>query len=101
MLNTKYTIIDTSWYVGVFCIVTLIILNGYLIIKLKKSHPNEYTKTGRPWPFWNDHRTLTFMIFVLKGNYKKIPDKNLVNLFNISRALTIVLLTSTAVFAIY
>ena len=80
--------------------VILFLLNGYLIVQLKKTNPEEYESAGKPRVFWLKYRTFVFMHYVLTGKYKNIRDKNLVTLFNISRVLNVILVAGIIFFLI-
>ena len=79
-----------AWFVafGLFGCATIVALLfcAYLIPALKE-YPEEYRKAGSPSVFWNDWRTWSFLAYVLKGDFKSIPDPSLVTTFKVYRAL--------------
>ena len=93
-------LIDSLFSVFVVCVAIQVILDIYLMTQLKNMHPEEYSKAGKPWWFWNDYRTFIYIGYILKGEYKNIQDKNLVYVFGISRVIIYAILAYIFVFIV-
>lgn len=99
-LNFMDTLYILVWCIGATCAIIMIILDIYLVSRLKAISPKDYEEAGSPNAFWNDLRQSKFMSYILKKRYKQLPEPNLIFLFDIARILRIIFLACFVSFLI-
>lgn len=96
----KEIINNSFWCVCAACLVAWVALHQYLIPRMKEISSDEFAKAGQPSRFWSDHRTFSFIFYILSRKYENFPDESLYVFFKLAHLTLLIWIVSFAAFII-